>query len=86
MFLLLLSPVLHISHNEDDLHLTRFTFDEVQVFSLEDDNGDLVPMSFDQHNSTLVLSMMRGMSYMLGLGLGRREQGSCELLLQLIMA
>ena len=28
--------VLHISHNVDDLHLTGFTFDEVQVVSLED--------------------------------------------------
>ena len=65
--------VLHISHSEDDLHLTGFTFDEVQVVSLEDDNKDLVPMSFDQHSSTLVLSMMRGMSYMPGLGLGRRQ-------------
>ena len=71
-------PVLHISHNEDDLHLIGFTFNEVQVVSLEDDNGDLVPMSFDQHNSTLVLSMMRGMSYMLGLGLGRHQKGPRE--------
>ena len=38
----------------------------------------MVPMSFDQHNSTLVLSMMRGMSYMPGLGLGRRQQGPHE--------
>ena len=68
-------PVLHISHSEDDLHLTGITFDEVQVVSLEDDNGDLVPMSFDQHNSTLVFSMMRGMSYIPGLGLGHRQQG-----------
>ena len=52
----------------DDLHLIGFTFDEVQVVSLEDDSRDLVPMSFDQHSSTLVLSMMRGMSYMPGLG------------------
>ena len=70
--------MLHISHGEDDLHLTGFTFDEVQVVSLEDDNRDLVPMSFDQHNRTLVLSMMRGMSYMPDLGLGRHQQGSCE--------
>ena len=62
-------PVLHINHNEDDLHFIGFTFDEVQVVSLEDDNRDLVLMSFDQHNSTLVLSMMRGMSYIPGLGL-----------------
>ena len=67
-------PLLHISHSEDDLHLTGFTFDEVQVVNLEDDSRDLVPMSFDQHSSTLVLSMMRGMSYMPGLGLGHRQQ------------
>ena len=65
-------PVLQISHSEDDLHLTGFTFDEVQVVSLEDDRRDMVPMSFDQYSRTLVLSMMRGMSYMPGLGLGRR--------------
>ena len=65
--------MLHIGHSEDDLHLIGFTFNEVQVVSLEDDNRDLVPMSFDQHNITLVLSMMRGMSYILGLGLSRRQ-------------
>ncbi|RVW66976.1 hypothetical protein CK203_064061 [Vitis vinifera] len=42
------------------------------VVSLEDGSRDMVPMSFDQHNSTLVLSMMRGMSYLPGMGLGRR--------------
>ena len=66
-------PVLHIYRSEDDLHLTGFTFDEVQVVSLADDNGDLMPMSFNQHNSTSVLSMMRGMSYMPGLGFGHRQ-------------
>ena len=70
--------MLQISHNEDNLHLTGFAFDEVQVFSLEDDERDMVPMSFDQHNNTLVLNMMKGMSYMPGLGLGRHQQGSCE--------
>ncbi|KAL6313356.1 hypothetical protein AAG906_001067 [Vitis piasezkii] len=56
--------VLHIIHSEDDLHLIGFTFDEVQVVSLEDDNRDMVPMSFDQDKSTLVLNMMRGMSHL----------------------
>ena len=65
--------VLQIIHNEDDLHLIEFTFNEVQVVSLEDDRRDLVPMSFDQYSSTLVLSMMRGMSYMYGLGLGHHQ-------------
>ncbi|RVW66640.1 hypothetical protein CK203_063597 [Vitis vinifera] len=67
-----------ISHSEDDLHLTRFTFDEVQVVSLGDDNRDMVPMSFDQYSSTLVLNMMRGMSYLFDLGLGRRQHGPRE--------
>ena len=58
--------------------MTGFTFDEVQVVSLEDGSRDMVPMSFDQHSSTLVLSMMRGMSYLPGMGLGRRQQGLCE--------
>ena len=70
--------VLQISHSEDNLHLTGFTFDEVQVVSLEDDLRDMVPNSFDQYNSTLVLSMMRGMSYMPSLGLGHLQQGPRE--------
>ena len=71
-------PVLQISHSENDLHLTGFVFDEVQVVSLEDDDRDMVSMSFNQHSNTLVLSMMKGMSYMPGLGLGRRQQGLHE--------
>ena len=63
-------PVLQISHSENDLHLTGFIFEKVQVVNLEDDSRDMVPMSFDQYNNTLVLGMMRGMSYMPGLGLG----------------
>ncbi|RVW20126.1 hypothetical protein CK203_116673 [Vitis vinifera] len=39
-------PVLHISHSEDDLHLTGFTFDEVQVVSLEDGSRDMGPHEF----------------------------------------
>ena len=65
--------MLYISHSEDVLHFIGFTFDEVRVVSLEDDSRDLVLMSFDQHNKTLVLSMMRDMSYMPGLGLGYRQ-------------
>ena len=55
--------VLHISHNENELHLTGFTFDEVQVVSLENDSKNPVPMSFDHHIKFLVLSMMRGDSW-----------------------
>ena len=70
--------MLQISHSEEDLHLIRFAFDEVQVVSLEDDEKDMVPMSFDKNIITLVLNMMKGMSYMTGLGLGHRQQGPRE--------
>ena len=35
-------------------------------------------MSFDQHNSTMVLEMMRGMTFLPGMGLGRHQQGPSE--------
>ena len=35
-------------------------------------------MSFDQHTSTLVFYMMRGMSFLLGFGLGQHQHGSSE--------
>ena len=63
-------PVLQISHSDDDLLLTGFTFDEVQTLEMEDFCRDLVAMLFDQHGSTVVLDMMRGMSYLPGMGLG----------------
>ena len=40
-------PVLQIGHSDDDLHLTEFTFNEVRVVSLEDDNRNAMPMLFD---------------------------------------
>ena len=70
--------VLPISHSDDDLLLTRFTFDEVQTLEIEDFCRDFVAMSFDQHSSTMVLDMMRGMSYLPGMGLGQRQHGPNE--------
>ncbi|KAJ9694023.1 hypothetical protein PVL29_009818 [Vitis rotundifolia] len=71
-------PVLQISHSDDDLFLTGFTFDEVQTLEMEDFCRDLVAMSFDQHGSTVVLDIMRSMSYLPGMGLGRRQHGPGE--------
>ena len=70
--------VLHISHSDNDLFLTRFTFDEVQTLEMEDFCRDFLAMSFDQHGSTVVLDMMRSVSYLLGMGLGRRQHGPNE--------
>ncbi|KAL6317142.1 hypothetical protein AAG906_029894 [Vitis piasezkii] len=39
--------------------------------------ADLVAMSFDQHNK-MVLDMMRNMSFLPSMGLGRRQYGSRE--------
>ena len=66
-------PILQISQNEDDIFLIGFTFDEIQTLEIEDFCRDFVAMSFDQHNSTVVLDMMRGMTFLPGMGLGRRQ-------------
>ena len=71
-------PVLEISHGGDDLLMTGFSFDEIQTVEPGDFVRDSVPMSFDQHSSTVILDMMRSMSYMLGLGLGRCQHGRSE--------
>ena len=71
-------PVLEISHSDDDLFLTGFTFDDVQIVVIEESCGDQVPLPFDRFSGTFVLNMMRGMSYLLGLGLSRRQQGISE--------
>ena len=63
-------PVLKISHGGDDLLLTGFTFDEVQIVEPGDFVRDSIPMSFDQHSNPIILDIMRSMSYMPGLGLG----------------
>ncbi|RVW40338.1 Retrovirus-related Pol polyprotein from transposon 17.6 [Vitis vinifera] len=49
-----------------------------QTLEIQDFCRDFVAMSFDQHSSTLVLDMMRGMSFLPGFGLGRRQHGSSE--------
>ncbi|RVW17920.1 hypothetical protein CK203_115119 [Vitis vinifera] len=59
-------------------YLTGFTFDEIQTLEIEDFHRDFVAMSFDQHSSTVVLDMMRGMTFLPGMGLGRRQQGPSE--------
>ena len=35
-------------------------------------------MFFDQHSSTVVLDIMRSMSYLPSMGLGQRQHGSSE--------
>ena len=63
-------PVLQINHNDDDLFLIGFTFDEVQTLEMEDFCRDFMAMLFDQHDNIVVLDMMRSMSYLPGMGLG----------------
>ena len=74
-------PVLEISHINDDIFLIEFTFDGVQTVEIEDFCLDFVAMSFDQHSSTVVLDMMRGMSYLPGMGLERRQHGPSKFMI-----
>ena len=76
-------PVFEISHGGDDLLMTRFAFDEVQIMELGDFVRDSVPISFDQHSSMVVFDMMRSMSYMHGLGLRRCQHGCSEFIIVL---
>ena len=55
-----------------------FTFDEVQTLEMEDFCRDFVAMSFNQHNRTVVLDIMRSMSYLPDMGLGRRQHRPSE--------
>ena len=55
-----------------------FTFDEVQTLEIEDFCKDFVVMSFDHHGSTVVLDLMRIMSFLSGMGSGRRQHGLSE--------
>ena len=71
-------PVLQISHSDDSLFLTGFTFDEVQTLEMEDFCRDFMAMSFDQHDSTIVLNVMRSISYLPNMGLRRRQHGPSE--------
>ena len=71
-------PILQISHSDDDLFLTRFTFDEVQTLEMEDFYRDFVAMLFDQHGIIVVLDMMRSMFYSPVMGLGQRQHGPSE--------
>ena len=64
--------VLQINHSEDDIFFIGFTFDEVWALEVEDFCRDFVSMSFDQYSSTMVLNMMRGMSFLPDMALGRR--------------
>ena len=71
-------PVLEISDGGDYLLMIGFAFDEIQTVESGDFFRDFVPMSFDQHISTVVLDMMRSVSYMPDLGLGRCQHGRSE--------
>ena len=72
-------PVSEISHGSDNLLLIEFTFDELQTVKPGDFVRYSVSMSFDQHSSSIVLDMIRSMSYMPGLGFRDRQHGRSEL-------
>ena len=71
-------PVLEISHGDNDLFLTGFTFDEIHTIEVEQFCRDYVALPFYEHGSTLVLDMMRSMSFLPSLGLGRCQHSSGE--------
>ncbi|RVW76545.1 hypothetical protein CK203_064339 [Vitis vinifera] len=76
-------PVLHINHSEDDLHLTGFTFDEVQVVSLEDGSRDMYGIGCRQqgpHEFTFTVdhNTPYGLGHPAGLGQIHLDTGTTE--------
>ena len=71
--------VLQISHSNDDLFMTGFTFNEVQTLEMEDFCRDFMVMSFDQYGNTVVLDMMRSMSYLFLTGFTFNEVQTLEM-------
>ena len=71
-------PVFQISHSEDDLFLIGFIFDEVQTLEIEDFCRDFMVISFYQHNSIVVLDIMKGMFFLPSMGLGRHQHKPSE--------
>ena len=61
---------MEISHGNDDVFFTGFTFDEIQTVEVKQFCRDHVAIPFDEHGSTMILDIMRSMSFLTGLGLG----------------
>ncbi|RVW66507.1 hypothetical protein CK203_065363 [Vitis vinifera] len=59
-------PVLQISHSEDDLFLTGFTFDEIQTLEIEDFHRDFVAMRRQQGPSEFIAAIDHDMTFGLG--------------------
>ncbi|RVW60990.1 Retrovirus-related Pol polyprotein from transposon 17.6 [Vitis vinifera] len=77
--LLLGRPWIHVAGAiPSSLHQKVKFIHDGQTLEIEDFHRDFVAMSFDQHSSTVVLDMMRGMTFLPGMGLGRRQQGPSE--------
>ena len=70
--------VFQTSHSDDDLYLTEFTFNEMRTLEMEVVYRDFMAMSFDRYGSTVVLDMIKDMSYLPGMGLGQRQHGRSE--------
>ena len=70
--------VLEISHGDDDLFMTSFTFDEIQTVAVEQFYRDHLALPFDEHGRIVILDMMRSMSFLPNLGLGCHHHGSRE--------
>ena len=46
--------------------------------TIEESHKDHIPLPFDHHSGIIVLSMIKDMFYLVGLGLGRRQHGISE--------
>ncbi|GMY21051.1 Retrovirus-related Pol polyprotein from transposon 17.6 [Fagus crenata] len=71
-------PVLEIEPVDGDLVLSGFDFEEVHTLVLATETPEFFPIYYDPYSNDKVVTMIRGMGYFPGMGLGRKDQGIAE--------
>uniref|UniRef100_A0A2N9EB75 Uncharacterized protein n=1 Tax=Fagus sylvatica TaxID=28930 RepID=A0A2N9EB75_FAGSY len=71
-------PVLEIEPVDGDLVLSGFDFEEVHALVLATETPEFFPIYYDPYSNDKVVTMIRGMGYFPGMGLGRKDQGIAE--------
>jgi hypothetical protein len=71
-------PVLEIEPVDGDLVLLGFDFEEVHTLVLATETPEFFPIYYDPYSNDKVVTMIRGMGYFPGMGLGRKDQGIAE--------
>lgn len=71
----LYESILEIKHSDPNPMLSGFHFEQVQTIELSNPIRDYLPLPFNSYSNLVISEIMWDMQFMLGLGLGRLQQG-----------